>query len=169
MALLSNIKVLWITIVILILLNLTTLGALWITRNHRPIPRKDNNRHSRELYLRDKLNLNADQMEKYIEIKTNHKKELFAKLDTIRNLREHLMCQMQKRDMNDSTLILIDKIGMEQSDIERINYRHFREILNLCDSNQKTVFIETMKKAFLPDHDRDRSSRGDRSDDPDKK
>ena len=155
MAFLSNIKLLWITIGILIVLNLVTVGALWVTRNHRPYPRNEkNDRHKREFYLRDKLHLNAGQLQQYKAIRSQQKKEMYVQIDSLRMLRERLMCQMKKRDLNDSSRLLIDKIGMVQSDIEKLNYEHFREILSICDSTQKMVFIETMRKAFLPDHDK---------------
>jgi hypothetical protein len=167
MAFLSNIKVLWITIIILILLNLVTVGALWVTRTHNPYPRFDKKRHNREYFLHDKLKLNADQLQKYKEIRINQHHELGEKQDSIRYLREKLMCQMKKRDLNDSSRMLIEKIGQVQSEIERMNYEHFRQILGICDSTQKVIFIETMKKAFMPGHDENhpprqpRRNRGD--------
>ncbi len=155
MALLSNIKVLWITIIILIFLNLVTVGALWVTRTHQPYPRFDKKHHNHEYFLHDKLKFNAAQLQQYKEIRINQRHELDEKQDSIRDLREKLMCQMKKRDLNDSSRMLIDKLGQVQSEIEQLNYEHFREILGLCDSTQKIIFIETMKKAFLPGHDDD--------------
>lgn len=159
MAILSNIKVLWITIVILILLNLTTLGALWITRNHQPLSKIEIRHRDKRNFLHNKLKLDDEQLEAFHEIRIKHRQQMGVLLDSIRNLRERLMCQMKKRDLNDSSRLLINNIGIIQSDIEQLNYEHFREILNICDSTQKAIFIETMRKAFLPDHDHDRERR----------
>ena len=92
-------------------------------------------------------------------MKMKHRQQMGLMLDSIRDLREKLMCQMKKRDLNDSSRLLINEIGTVQGDIEQLNYEHFREILNLCDSTQKAIFIETMRRAFLPDHDNDRLHR----------
>ena len=163
MAILSNIKVLWITIIILILLNLTTLGALWITRNHQPLTNLENRHKDKRNYLHNKLHLDETQLKQYHQIKIKHHQQIGVLLDSIRGLREKLMCQMKKRDLNDSSRLLINDIGMVQADIEQLNYEHFREILNLCDSSQKAIFIETMRKAFLPDRDdRKRQDRNDK-------
>ena len=159
MAILSNIKVLWITIIILILLNLTTLGALWITRNHQPLSNLENRHRDKRNFLHNKLKLTDEQLKEFHKIKVEHKQQMGIMLDSIRNLREKLMCQMKKRDLNDSSRLLIHDIGIIQSDIEQLNYEHFRDILNICDSTQKAIFIETMRKAFMPDHDRDRERR----------
>lgn len=165
MAILSNIKVLWVTIIILILLNLTTLGALWVTRTHKPFPGY-RDEHANRAFLHEKLNLGPDQLQKYRAIKRQHHQEMGAEMDTIRDLREKLMCQMQHRDLNDSAKLLMNEIGEKQSEIEQLNYKHFRQILALCDSGQKAIFVETMKNAFLPDRDNDRDRSDRRKDRP---
>lgn len=167
MAILSNIKVLWITIIILILLNLTTLGALWITRNHKPLSEVELRHRDKRNFLHNKLKLNNEQIKEFHEIRVQHRQQMGVMLDSIRGLREKLMCQMKKRDLNDSSRLLIHDIGVVQSDIEQLNYEHFRDILNICDSTQKAIFIETMRKAFLPDHDNDRKYRSRQRDDKD--
>ena len=163
MAILSNIKVLWITIIILILLNLTTLAALWVTRNHRPLSEIEIHHREKKNFLHNKLKLSDEQLNEFHDLKVMHKKQMGVMLDSIRDLREKLMCQMKKRDLNDSSRLLIHDIGEIQSDIEQLNYEHFRDILNICDSTQKSIFIETMRKAFLPDRDdRKRQDRNDK-------
>ena len=159
MTIFSNIRLLWISIIVLILLNLVTLGALWTTRSHhalsrwdRRFERSDKGTGNQESYFRDRLKLNDDQASKFKDIKSKQKEELEKKFSEIRSIREQLMVMVQKQDFNDSAKIMIDKISQIQSEVEKLNYNHFREILNLCDDNQKKEFIETMKNAFRTHH-----------------
>ena len=149
----NNIRILWITILALIILNVVTLGALWITRPHLPYPRFRNFHRENGYYLNERLHFSTDQLQKFKAIKAQQRQEMDARQDSIRFYREQLMGLMQKQEFGDSAELLINKIGMEQSEIDRLNYKHFREILSLCDSSQKPVFIETMKRAFMPHFD----------------
>jgi hypothetical protein len=162
MALFSNTRLLWISIIVLVLLNLITLGALWTTRSHRALSRWDR-RFERpdkvsgdhQSYFRDRLKLNDDQAAKFKDIKEKQKQELEKKFTEIRGLRQQLMVMVQQRDFNDSAKMTIEKISQLQSEVETLNYEHFRELLNICDENQKKLFIETMKEAFMPGHGRE--------------
>jgi hypothetical protein len=162
MAIFSNIRILWISIIILILLNLTTLGALWTTRSHKPLSRWDQRieksgkpKGNQESYFRDRLKLNDEQVTKFKDIKAKQKEELEKKFSEIRGLHQQLMVMVQKQDLDDSAKMTIAKISQLQSEVETLNYEHFRELLNICDENQKKLFIETMTQAFMPGHSRE--------------
>jgi chromosome segregation ATPase len=154
MAVFTNLKVLWISVIILILLNLTTLGALWTTRTHKPLSKPVNRETRKRAYLKEHLKLNDEQIAKFSEIKIRQKEELEKKFSEIRVLREQMMTMMQEGDFSDSAQVIAHKIGDVQSEIERLNYEHFRNLLNICDNGQKKTFIETMKKAFIPGRER---------------
>ncbi len=154
MAIFSNLKVLWISVIVLIILNLTTLGALWMTRTHTTLTKTVKREDTRGKYLKEKLKLSDDQVSKFSEIKMRQKEQLDQKFNEIGQLREKLMAMMQEKDFNDSALVITEKIGKIQSEIEELNYEHFRSLLNICDIDQKKTFVETMKKAFGNRHDR---------------
>jgi hypothetical protein len=156
MAILTNIRVLWISLIVLILLNIFTLAALWTTRTHRAIIPSDKKYEGPESFLREKLKFNDDQIIRFKEIKTKQKEELMEKINEIKALREDMMTMMRIEDFNDSVQIIVDRIGEKQAEIDRLNYNHFRELLLICDDSQKEVFIESMQKAFMPDYGRRR-------------
>ena len=64
---------------------------------------------------------------------------------------------------NDTNQVYIDslvkRIGNQQMVLEKINYNHFREVLSICNPDQKKEFLNIMDRAVIPDRRFDRSKR----------
>lgn len=146
MATLNKIRILWGVIIILVLVNVFTIVTLWISRSHKPPP--EFNRKSKKEFLEEHLGFNEEQIKKFESIKSTHFGEIKTQMDSIRLLREELLVLMRKQVFNGDAEKLIEKIGAKQTELEKMNFRHFREVLGICDENQKEAFIETMKKAY---------------------
>ena len=161
MSFLTNIKSLWIIILILVILNVVSVGTIWFSREHRPISRlgissrsergtqQPRDRH----FLTKELNFTADQQVKFDTLAASHKANLNIKTDEIRVLREQLVSRMKNREFDSVSEDLIHQIGQKQAELELINFRNFRDVMNICDDNQKDRFLGIMQRAFKPRYD----------------
>jgi hypothetical protein len=174
MSLLTNNKFLWVVILVLLALNLFLISTMWISKNHRPFPRvgrqDQTQTPSRQHFLKDQLKLSAEQEEIFDSLATNHRAILGSKTNEIRTLREELVNKMKNQEYDSASESLIRQIGDKQAELELLNFRNFRDIMNICDETQKEVFVGMMHRAFRPREeyhsiDRKEMHRG-RSDDP---
>ncbi len=150
-------------IVILIVLNLISLGTLWYQHIHKPEipppPELQNHRpgHAR-MFLKKELQLSDTQAEKIAQLRTKH-------LDSVGDVRARLHRHKRAllREMLASTpdTLKIEElsraIGNEHVQLERLNARHFTEVKSMLSEEQQTRF-----KQFL----RDMMYRGFREDAP---
>lgn len=57
---------------------------------------------------------------------------------------------MRNQDFSPESEEIFLNIGQKQSELELINYNHFKEVIAICNDEQKQVFIETMIRAVGP-------------------
>ncbi|MCK5104540.1 MAG: hypothetical protein KAR17_17065 [Cyclobacteriaceae bacterium] len=167
MSFLTNIKSLWIIIIILVILNIASVGTIWLSKDHRPYSRSGtSSRSDRKIqqprsvhFLTKELNFTADQQVKFDTLAASHKENLDLKTDEIRVLREQLVNRMKNQEFSSGSEELIKQIGQKQAEIELINFRNFRDVMNICDDKQKEKFIGMMQRAFKPRHDHGKRNR----------
>jgi len=170
MELLSNKRFLWIIILILLILNLASLATIWFNDWDNNVPRLREPRRfeQRDHFLKNKLNFSPNQQAKFDSLLTNHRSELEIKADEIRTLREELMSKMRSQDLSAESEEIVRAIGERQSELEILNYNHFKEVMAICNDEQKQIFIETIRRAVGPHHpggiprERDDKSRNSR-------
>ena len=151
MKLLSNIKFLWGIILVLILLNIASLGTIWLQENDagdrlRPFP----SRSQREHFLKEELNLTPAQQVQFDTLMNDFRNRIDAKIEDIRSLREELMGMMRNQEFTPEAEEIVNQIGEKQSELELLNYRHFREVMSICNDEQKQIFLETIRRAVGP-------------------
>jgi hypothetical protein len=172
MSFLTNIKSLWIIIIVLIVINIFSIGAIWLTKDRKPYyrsgsyPRTERGiPQSRDQHFIPKeLNFTADQQQKFDALALAHRESINLKTDEIRTLREQLVDRMKNQEFDTTSEELIQKIGHVQAELELLNFRNFRDILNISDDAQKEKFISMMQRAFRPryeHHERDRRKDND--------
>ncbi len=164
MKLLSNKRFLWILILILLILNLVSLGTIWFNDwdNNFPRLRESRTFAQRDHFLKSKLNFSPSQQAKFDSLLTNHRSELEIKADEIRTLREELISMMRNQDLSAESEDIVRAIGERQSELEILNYNHFKEVMAICNDEQKQIFIETIKRAVGPHYRK--GNPGERSD-----
>lgn len=160
MSFLTNIKSLWIIIIVLIVVNIFSVGAIWFSKEHRPYSRvvsrydeRSNFQPREQHFIPRQLNFNADQRAKFDSLAEIHREMLSEKTDEIRLLREQLVARMRNQEFNSASEELIQQIGDKQAELELLNFRNFRDIMNICDDNQKEMFVSMMQRAFRPRHE----------------
>lgn len=174
MSFLTNIKSLWVIIIILIVLNILSVSTIWLSRDHRSFSRQGQFQRSErnipptrnEHFLARELNLSAEQKVKFDTLAARHKENLDFKTDEIRILREQLVDRMKNQAFDSVSEELIHQIGQKQAELELINFRNFRDVMSLCDDQQKEKFLGIMQRAFKPRNDyhgRDREMSGKKS------
>jgi len=159
MAILSNKKFLWIIIILLIIINLFSITAIWKTRARKPMFTSKNSLSRQDHFLYRKLDFSSDQQVIVDSLVNMHRGNIGVAMKDIGALRKSLIESIQ----NDTDQVYIDslvkRIGNQQMVLEKINYHHFREVLSICNPDQKKEFLNIMDRAVIPDRRFDRSKR----------
>ena len=150
-------KLLTISVIGLLLLNLATLSFLFLNgpRGHKPPfdgPPRDGQK-PREIII-DKLHFDANQQKEYDKIIQWHHGEINKLDDNIRQTKNELYSQLSKSEVNVKTKdSLIAVINSFQKQIEQTHFRHFEDIKKICHQNQLEDFndlTEELSKIFAP-------------------
>lgn len=87
-----------------------------------------------------KLNFNEDQIERYNLLIDDHKALIEDKERKIIIAKNQLYRQLAEPVLNDQSDSLLLVIANAQKEIEGIHFNHFKEIKNLCNSDQQELF-----------------------------
>lgn len=152
-------KLLTISVIGLLLLNLGTLGFLFLNgpKNQR-LPHED--RPKPKTIIIEKMHFDAAQQKDYDKLIEWHRGEI-NKLDgNIREAKNELYAQLNQSEANikakDS---LISVINSNQKQIEETHFKHFEDIKKLCRKDQLADFnelTEELSGIFAPKHRRPR-------------
>jgi periplasmic protein CpxP/Spy len=146
-----------IIVVALLLLNLGTLGFLWMDRRdggaHRPPPHHGPGGRGENTgeYLRRELQLTDEQEDAYRKMRRQHHETVMDVRDQMRDQKRELYGLMKNGDTvatKGTVNALIDSIVAEQRFIEQFTYDHFRELRALCTPQQQTKFDEVIGDAL---------------------
>lgn len=146
-------KILKITVIILLLVNLTTLATIWIKTNRLPTSQvnkieKNKNKRNRPILI-DELDLSEKQQDFYNAERNKHKVKTHLLRDMIRTNKSMIHTELFKENP-DSLYIesLSDSIGKLNAQFERLNYMHFLKIQTILDPEQKVHFEELFKQMY---------------------
>jgi len=168
MKILSNIKFLWIVILVLIILNIASITAVWIEERGDEIPvlRERAMMNRRDHFLKRELNFTPGQQAEFDSLLVKHRSQLELKMEEIRTLREELMGMMRNQEFTPESEGIVNRIAERQSELEKLNYNHFKEVMAICNEEQKQIFLKTIRRAVGPHHRRpdldDRDEDGNR-------
>lgn len=138
---------------VLLILNIASLSTIWLkTWQTRRVPVLSEFRRpvAKDHYLNRRLNFTPEQQARFDVLLTKHREVLDSKVVEISSLRKELMGLMRNQEFSDESEEIVQRIGQKQSELELINYNHFKEIMAICNDEQKQVFIETMMRAVGP-------------------
>ena len=164
MELLSNKRFLWIIILALLILNIASITTIWVKEWNDRSPRIRESRPpiARDHFLKRQLNFSTEQQAEFDTLLSKHRDQLELKADEIRTLREELMSMMRNQEFTSESEDIVRRIGEKQSELELLNYNHFKDVMSICNDEQKQLFMETLKRAVGPHHrDRDREGGDD--------
>lgn len=154
-------KFLVVTVVILFLLNLFTLGYVLYGRGEPigqmfgndglgPEERFDDGRgpdrrgpenRKPDMMIISRLKLDPDQVMKFEELKREHRKQTEDLLFRGKKQRDEYF-SLLKNDTPDTVRAsqLLDQIGQNQKELDRATFSHFMKLRELCNADQKKLF-----------------------------
>lgn len=156
MKILENIKFLWIIILVLVIVNIASLTAVWIEEKGDEVPflRERVMMNRRDHFLKRELNFTPAQQAQFDSLLENHRDEIQEKMEEIRTLREELMGLMRNQAFTADAENIVRQIGEKQSELELMNYQHFKEVMTICNEEQKQIFLQTIRRVVGPHYGR---------------
>ncbi|MES2411227.1 MAG: hypothetical protein V4535_07250 [Bacteroidota bacterium] len=134
-------KLLTITIIGLLLLNLGTLGFLFLTGSKVHQRSHEGGRPEPKEIIIDKLHFDSHQQKEYAKLIKWHRGEITKLDDTIRGAKNELYNQLSQADVDEKIKdSLITVINTNQKQIEETHFKHFEDIKKLCSKEQMDDF-----------------------------
>jgi periplasmic protein CpxP/Spy len=126
-------KLMTISIIGLLLLNLCTLGFLFLGRHHgkHPMPKH---------IIAEKLNFDETQMKHYEELIHEHRSQIGSIEEKKINLRNQLYGQLLISNQSALKDSLLQELGKNQMEVEAAHYQHFVKIKSICKLEQAAQF-----------------------------
>ncbi len=141
MSFFTTIRSLWIAIGILVLINLFSVGWMWMGHKRHFSASKNEFEHLRSANrLQNALHLNREQKQMFQEVQRAHKEEIRAERKQLQQLKQQLS-QVAFQDSVEAEMeSLYSEIGNLQANIERSNFAHLKELFDALDKEQQIKF-----------------------------
>lgn len=143
----SRNKVFYLLMIVLVTLNLITIGFLWMYKfkEHRQMQQPPPP-PAGKIILEQELRFSKEQAEKFDKLRIEHSTSARKIVDDIAMLKENLFEMIKENGGDDSKATKIaDEIGNKQKELDLITYNHFKDIRNLCDERQRERFDLILK------------------------
>ena len=135
----------------LIILNLLTLAALWLTIFHRspggPPPWSGGGAQDPQRFLSRGLQLTESQTKEFDDLRDRFLKTAGPLHEEIGRLKEALIEEMFRPSLDQARIkSLIEGIGVRREDEEKRLLNHFLDLVNACPPDQKAKFQSLMRE-----------------------
>ena len=134
----SRTRLLSIAVVVLVLLNMATLGVLFFRKPPHPEHRKH---EGPKAIIIERLKFDDGQVAPYEELIRDHR----SRIDELDKRMMELRGRLYDVSDGQSADPIIDRIGETQGEIERVHTDHFGRIRALCRADQLPLF-DALKK-----------------------
>jgi hypothetical protein len=143
----SRNKVFYLLMIVLVTLNLITIGFLWMYKfKEHPQIQQPPPPPAGKIMLEQELRFSKEQAEKFDKLRIEHSTSARKIVDDIAMLKENLFETIKENGGDDSKATKIaDEIGNKQKELDLITYNHFKDIRNLCDERQRERFDLILK------------------------
>jgi periplasmic protein CpxP/Spy len=131
-----------ILVIVLVLLNATTLFFLWRAPHHPP-------HHGPRKSLVEIIDLEGEAASKIKKLEDVHFRDKDALISESRQLHEKLFRSFNDEDKDSSDIHqLIDRIVENQRETEQMTFDYFKEVDALCNEEQKVKLQEVIHHAL---------------------
>jgi hypothetical protein len=141
-------KILIWTALVLLVLNLSTIGTIWVEKridSKKHCESKTDRKNYHKNVLIDELRLNENQIEFYQQSRKQHWVQIKKLKRKIGKTKADVHAEIFSAKPDTMHIYkLIDSIGFYNAEIERNNYRHFLELKEQLDTGQVVRFHELM-------------------------
>jgi protein CpxP len=146
-----------VIIIVLLLINMGTLGYLWLGRGgHHDGPPGGPHPGRPDRMIIERLHLNEQQQEQFNELKHEHHSQMLEVQETTGRLHKELFTLLQNDSMNtgkkDSLLQLIQQGNLQK---EMVTMEHFRKLRAILTEEQKPLFddlVEDIAERIMGPH-----------------
>ena len=151
-------RTLFLIIIILVLVNIGSIGSIWLwklkDRPCLPPPPPQSEKQDGRKFLTEELKLNPSQVEKFEALREEHFKLTSKYNEEMRKNKDDLFSLLNQNvpDSNKASEIA-SKIGELQKQIDIATFNHFAKLREICDDTQKTKFgkiIEDVLRKMAP-------------------
>jgi Spy/CpxP family protein refolding chaperone len=141
------------TIVILVILNISTISMLWFNQNRRigasPQIREPRQDQRTLQFLQKELNLTDEQIQQYDQLRQTHAEQTRLLVNDVRDSKREMMNEIFNDEPDIARAMQIaDLIGKKQTELERITFKHFSDLKELCGKEQLDKLHELMDEFF---------------------
>jgi periplasmic protein CpxP/Spy len=139
-----------ITIIVLVLVNISTLAFMWSGRKHHeghmPPPHGPNGAFD---FLTHELNLDESQIKQFDALRKEHHEEAMIIQEKSRKM-HHRFFDLLKNMPADSLVSaqLADSMAMCQKQMEMLTFNHFKKVRDICKPEQQKKFDEVINEAL---------------------
>jgi periplasmic protein CpxP/Spy len=109
---------------------------IWFLLLHQPHQQKN----FREKIIIEKLHFSDKQIAEYQQLIAKHRKDVAAAKNKMMSLKNTLYANLQQAEHASLKDSIIAQIRVVQSQIEQINYSHFKDIQHICIASQMPAF-----------------------------
>ena len=142
---------LWVAILSLFLLNIGTLGWVFLKNQNSDLPMG--------IIIKETLKFDKKQEDAFEPLKNRHFEEAKPIRDDIRKDKDALFAwvKSEKADSVEFERLLVN-LSSKIIANERITFKHFRDIRNLCSPEQKKIFDEALIEKLKNNREKNRSN-----------
>lgn len=135
-------RIVYLSLGILVILNLGLLGTLW-WQNFRPQEEPE-----QQSYFQRKLNLSDEQNARFTELRREHFNASIPLIMQITSLKKELIAESLKEDPDSRAILqLTERIGRSHAMLERNLARHFHNLSGVCTPEQRDSLQLILEKA----------------------
>lgn len=102
-------------------------------------------------YFRDKLNLDASQMNKFREINPGFRRQVRSISMELDNYRKEMMLEMTANSDTNKLNALSDSIGQLHSHLKKLTYRYYLDLRSMCTPEQQKQLEQLFSPMFASD------------------
>ncbi len=162
---LDKIKVLTTLVVVLLLINITTIASIWQIVDFKNLSLKAHQPQGPKEFIIAKLGLDKEQQQVFEVLRKEHFEQMSSLQQNIKTEKE-AMYDLLKANSPDTaqTFAHIARIMQSEELLERLTFEHFRKVRALCNDEQKQHFdviidrimhmVKHAPKAHEPNDDR---------------
>jgi len=132
----------WLTVAFLLLvaLNIATLGAFWIIKDNKAGPPAGMRNGVTEFLVKE-LQLDAAQQERFKELVAEHRKGMAAVRRDNRAAKDSFFDLLKEPNIDDVALArAAAAANLPDQQMEMITFRHFQQLRAICNETQKAKF-----------------------------
>lgn len=149
-------------IVVLAIMNITTLLTILYHKNQsveaefvtapKQVQSESSSIQYSGRYFRDKLNLNREQMNRFVEINPEFRQQARSININLNRIRHQMLTEMAAKNSDNNKLnMLSDSMGYLHSDLKKLTYRYYLDIKNICNQEQQKTLEQMFGEMFTGD------------------